>query len=152
MAGERGAPGESEERRADVGQLNPRRLLRPSGYPIARPRANFQLRPIYDHLDLVKSAFGLVVGGIAQQVLAVQFVADPRYRLLQASLPDEGVFPAAREARENVQGIVYENALRRFENVDEDRNVVAHVVILIDSGWRGGAAARIVLRLGRDGR
>jgi len=81
------------------GRLSPPRLLRPSRDPISQERVRTsEIGAIYNHLNLVESAFGLVVGGIAQQVLAVQFVADRRYRLLQASLADEGVFPSARES------------------------------------------------------
>jgi len=52
------------------------------------------------------------------------------------------------KARENVQGIVDENALHRFEYIHERPGHSSHVVVLIDRGWSGGAAARIVLRLG----
>src|SRR5579863_3942996 len=100
----------------------------------------------------MESAFSLIIGRVAQQVLTMHLLSDPLHRLFQAFLTDEAVLGAAGEARKDVQRIFDKQTLHAPENVDKDRYDTSEVVILIDGGRRERAAGRYVLSGGRNSR
>src|SRR6266540_2246420 len=68
----------------------------------------------------MEAALHLVIRVIRDDVLIVDLAADLGGGGLQSFLAHERNFAAARELGENLDGVIHEDALHRFEDLDED--------------------------------
>ena len=90
-----------------------------------------------DHLggDFVESAFFLVVGAVADQVLAVQLLADALDGVLQAAVAVEAELGAAGALGEYLDRIGLEDRLRVLEDLEQQRHELRAAASPVPKVW-----------------
>src|SRR5579872_5280861 len=127
-------------------------LLRQRRQPISRPRPDLDVALVHFHVDLVKAAFILVVGIVADEVLAVDFNANVLNRFLQRLLLGECIFRSTATFGENLRRIIHKDGFGALEDLNQQRNELRQAAFAAGGLHYGGGSGRNVGRQRRSSR